>query len=737
MRSAQGGAAAPRWVWRTIVSALAGLALVLGLHTKGQWLMAAWLPLLLFLAVPAALVWARPGPDGVRVGPLPPRYRPLLALSGVTLLLLFSSATRHKWFFLLGWAPETARFTRTGLGRFLLLSVLFLPWCARRGRRHATIPWLLLMAAQAGCAVALWRGTGGGAPLWRDDHPSFIFRLYEYARIFPRLQSYNPYWNGGGPHAVGVTSGVAGPFLLAAPLWLVWPVHEAYTAAVAWIFIFAVPWIIAASVRAMGGDRSAAAIAGLLSLGVSQHFFLWMLHFGTIGATLSAAMLPAVAALSYRAVHLRRIGWGVGAALVAVSLFLIFWPPGAIFGLGLAIALLWSFRRWSWRLWRFLGMCGAALALVWAPWLIALLGKGGGGTVDYVIGSSPGAMPTVGGILRAATAGASLLKYHVLEANPLLIVFGLVGTFAAAPGRVRRWFGPSLLLLSFLTGWGGWLFPRLQLGRTAIPLFFVAIPPSALLLGRVWRAADARMAPARAGALALLVLGAWNVAKIYAGRGLTPYSVYGEQVSALVEWIRTGTPSDARVLFAGRTVHAYGRGHVAYLPVLAEREMMACDYYHFPTDMVEYEYPPRPWRESAEGFLAFCEAYNIGAVVTYHDSWKEFFRAHADLFEETFSRDHLTGFRLCRASIPLHGAQGRVRADFSRIEVELDEPTSEFVLPYNWCDGLSASDGVEIFPAPRGGGIVLIGVRPGERRTLIIRWQAPVWRRLSRVAPVS
>ena len=29
--------------------------------------------------------------------------------------------------------------------------------------------------------------------------------------------------------------------------------------------------------------------------------------------------------------------------------------------------------------------------------------------------------------------------------------------------------------------------------------------------------------------------------------------------------------------------------------------MMACDYYHFPPKMVEYDYPPKPWRKTAEG----------------------------------------------------------------------------------------------------------------------------------------
>ena len=42
-----------------------------------------------------------------------------------------------------------------------------------------------------------------GVPLYRDDHPSFIFRLWEFGRAFPRFVTYNPYWN------AGVVDGVA------------------------------------------------------------------------------------------------------------------------------------------------------------------------------------------------------------------------------------------------------------------------------------------------------------------------------------------------------------------------------------------------------------------------------------------------------------------------------------------------------------------------------------------------
>ena len=69
---------------------------------------------------------------------------------------------------------------------------------------------LVFVGSQVACFHGLLSTTGGEA-LYRTDHPSFMFRLFEFTRTFPQLVNYNPYWNGGTEHFVGVTSGIAGP----------------------------------------------------------------------------------------------------------------------------------------------------------------------------------------------------------------------------------------------------------------------------------------------------------------------------------------------------------------------------------------------------------------------------------------------------------------------------------------------------------------------------------------------
>jgi hypothetical protein len=302
------------------------------------------------------------------------------------------------------------------------------------------------------------------------------------------------------------------------------------------------------------------------------------------------------------------------------------------------------------------------------------------------------AAPAAGGWTGPLVNGFHHLVAHLQEAHPLLLFLGLAGLFALTARSVRRWFAPSLLGFAFLAGWGPQLKPQLELGRMAIPLMFLAIAPAAIAGARLLRAADRRLAPARAALVALLVLGAWNVVSLYRNQGAAYYRVMPPAIRDFADRLRQEVPPDGRVMFAGATVHHFGHGHVAYLPVLAEREMMAVDYYHFPTTYVFYEYPPPAFLHSREAVLEFIRLYNVTHVVTFHDRWKSFFRDLDGQARELdgFEPVHASVFALQRESSRFLQGRGQVAAGFSALEVRLDDPAAEAVLCYNWHDHLSA-----------------------------------------------
>lgn len=191
-----------------------------------------------------------------------------------------------------------------------------------------------------------------------------------------------------------------------------------------------------------------------------------------------------------------------------------------------------------------------------------------------------------------------------------------------------------------------------------------------------------------------------------------------------MEWIRTDIPEDARVLFAGYTMHGYGGGHVAHLPAMTGREMMACDYYHFSPKEVEYDYPPAAWRNSPEQIFAFLHLYNVKAVSTLHASWGEHFRAHPEWYEEVMplGENRLMFFRVKSDSSLFKLNKGQVQAHFNRLNVTLENEHEDAVIAYNWAKGLKAPPPAELFPHDAGNGVTLIGIRPQGLRSIPIRY---------------
>ncbi len=710
---------------RTLVAAGFGLLLILVLHTSGHLFLRTALNWMVWW-IPAGLLLIL---YGRQIDPEPGRRRipgPIAALTLILVVGLVSSLVRAKWFFFLNWLPSGAPF-RSGLVRFILGTALLTPLFAwRRWPRWAT-RCLLAAAAVILAAAAMQSAlqTLGGKVLYRTDHPSFMFRLWEFGRAFPALGGYNPWWNGGIEHFAGVTSGAQGIGLLIYPLLRLAPVHTFYNGAVLAIFILAIPVIAALSVRAVGGRGEAAAAGAILALGVSQHQFLWMWHFGTVGATFSASMVVPVLALSYRAAVRHRRDGATFLGLALSAFLLAMWAPlGATVGLGLIAAYLLSHRCWTRRSFCFLLAAGGLALIAYLPWLRVILFPARG-VVEYV-GRELYHSPAPGDFL---SGGFARLRAHLNEGNPILLFLGLGGVIVAAPRTIRRWYLPAVLILTAVCGWALEWKPLSQLDRVAIPLLFAAVVPAALGAGRILSSGGWRAAPAKAALFTLLVLSGHNVSRLYANRGFAPARTIQPVVEEMVEWIRQAVPENGRLLFAGRAVHSYGWGNIAYLPVLTGREMMADDYYGFPPGTIEYNYPPQPYRRSIDRFREFAGAYNVTHVITRHDNFREFFARHPDVLESVqtyyFRGSELSAYRL-RRDRPLLPAAGRVRADVNHLTVEFDGPPEDVILPYNWRNGLVClTEGAEIEPHPYDENIRLIAVHPADLRKVEIGYRMP------------
>lgn len=742
-----------RWT-APLVAFFTGGVLLLMLHTHGHVVeplylryLLVWIPVILFLVVLARK--DLPSPERFAQTGLSSSIPNTVLSAGILLafmvLYLFSSSADYPWFYFLSWLPRNTfgfHLLESQLGRFVFLTALLTPLVMGRAKWiNFALPALLFFVI-AGSTYVFIRETGG-AFLYHDDHSSSLYRLWEFCSTFPRQINYNPFWNGGqvSNHPALTGTSAFGLFILPFCKWL--PIEQCYTPLIAVVFIGIVPLMALFSLRIAGSNWTAAIIAGILALGTGQFYFLWLLFYGTVGAVFSAACFMPVSACLFRVLFLNRREKWCGLVLIIGACLMLMWPPNAVLAAVLLVVLLLNIRRISQANLLFLVICGAIILLLQWTQIFVILKEILQSSYETA-GASSAAGPVP--FSRVFLNGYGNLVDYIRMGHPLLIFLGLGGVITAVNGNVRRWFLPFILLLLLIAGWGPEFMPGFQLFRIIIPLFFVAVIPAALAANELLISTGSKLALLRAAVVAILIVGALNTIMLFNNGSQAPYETLSPDGHAMTEWVRSNAPEGTRVLFAGSTVHGYEGGHVAFMQYLTGREMMACDYYHFSPAVVEYDYPPRPWRGNAELFSRFLDLYNVSVITTLRDNWKNYLRSRpAEYLEgKSFGESNALAFFLVAPTPPSPSAglramagkpdgspkaslfligDGKVKAGFNRIEVELTGTNEQAVIKYNWQPGLFCDRPVEIFPYQAGPGIRFIGMNPHGQKYVVIRYK--------------
>jgi len=648
--------------------------------------------------------------------------------------------TQHGdyWFYLAPWWTQTSvKFIVMSLG----LAAGFV-WGGARLRYR--MPWILsafLLGGQLVFLHAAWSVVGGQVP-WGFDHPSFMYRLKEFGEVFPfALGGYNPGWNAGTEHFVGVTSGAHGFGILIWPLLKIWEPHAFYGGALIFWFVLAFPWLGVGALRAAGVNRVGALCGGILLCGASREVFMWMWHFGTVGAMTSAMMALPVTALSYRLAVLRRGSWGTALVLAFSVWLMCLWTPGVFIAGGLALAWLLNARHWTWRTNRWLIGAGLLALALLAPWFWTTLFPCRN-VMEYV--GTELARPGVGTMVMS---GAGRLLKAFQEWHPVLLFLGLLGTFLVVPRPVRRWMLPIFLVLGAIAGWSREWKPLSQLDRMAIPMAVVAVFPASMVCGRLYGGTGEFIGGGRCrvwlGAwvqglvLVTLLLGCRVARMHYVNQGSARMRILSPEMQEWVDWVRAEVPEEGRLGFAGRAVHFYGGGNIAYLPVLTGREMMADDYYGFPRGTIEYNYPPSAYRKTLDSYLFFSRTYGITHWVASMPDALAFLAAHPEQFERGKSIPML-GREIEIYRVKDFGpvsrfweGEGRVSARVNHLVLEPADPSVErVVIRYNWREGLVCrTPGASIEPFSVDGNIRFIAIHPGGNALVEIGYRphaAPV-----------
>ncbi len=628
--------------------------------------------------------------------------------------MLATSAAGNIWFGINGWNPHGLSF-RSGLVRMACLAAglvvvfRFLP---------RAFPWVIaaaLAASVVGSFHQLLKVTGG-LPVYQFDHPAFMHRLWGLSQALPSLTYYDPTWNAGRVSPYSIASGLPPIAWLLGPVWRAGMGIETYTATLGAIHIVMVPAICAWAARLCGMRRGGMLAAALLALGASQLQFLWAIHFGTMGAAFCSPFLAVVAASLYAILWRDDTRPAVVLSLIASAAIYLSWPGSWIMGLCVLPAVAVSLPRLQMRKLAWLAAAGAVIAMLILPLVLA--------TFQHADPTGFAAMEKHRfDASKDLVAGWNKLRTALRSTHPLIVFLGGAGMVLLPARGARRFFPALCLLLALLSGWGQYWKPQFQLNRAIIPMSFVLVLPCAMWVDRLAR--RRRPVLPRAIAAAVLVVGGYSVTRSYANLGPAPYRGMGPETLQLTAWIRENTTPGSRVLFAGPTVHGYGYAQASLLPVLAEREMIACDYYNFSPRRVEYEMPPKAFRGSPERVRAYLDLHGVGHVITYHPHWIRFFSRTTNDYAKVLTFGPKTNkciFRVLNPAPPLAAGAGRVTAGVDRIDVVPEGTPDEIILRYKWADGLRADPPAEIRPVDMGDTIRFIGLKPHGAASCTIRY---------------
>ncbi len=647
------------------------------------------------------------------------------------ILLIFyagSSAITDNWFFPTQWNSSSAHGLRPlafGWLRSLILALGvalgFKPLL--RSPRALALTWLAL----TGLAVYHLHAATGFAMIYRVDSPSFVYRFWSFLHTFPRPGFYDPHWNAGMPVPFLVASGIwsVGIWLLPFLAWI--PPEQLYTPFLAVFFLGIIPLLAWTSLAWIGAKPRACWIAALLALAPGQRYWVHLLHYGTAPALFAMSMAMPLAALVYKFLYLDTRPRPATLILILLCGFtLLSWPGAFVIAVPFLLVLLFHIRRLFPQKWKWALGIGLLLLLLLTP--LALVPMRYSNIAKFL-------EPTSHLTFREhLLSGWNVLGHNLRGTHPLILIFGFVGCCYCPRRTARRFFGPLIVLLVLGSGWGEEFKKLLQTERLIIPAALVAIIPAAWWLDHLIQRsiavhhqrnlAGAALRTVTAWTVALLVVGGYQGAKTWRGKGLAPFQVMPESTRELVAWLSTHVPTDGRVMFAGRAVHGYGGAKIAALPYFSGRAMMAADFYGFSPKLVEYQYPPREFRYGGPDVLfSFMDLYNVTHIVTWHDDWKEVLSRTTNYYRLAHAIGRSAIYEAQRDSTMFLKGSGHVKATFDRFDLELEPGQDNVVIKYNWAPGWRAGDGAIIYPYDAGRNVTLIGVKPGSNRQVTLRYR--------------
>ena len=445
-----------------------------------------------------------------------------------------------------------------------------------------------------------------------------------------------------------------------------------------------------------------------------------MFFYGMIGFPAAAYLSVLGVSLFYRLATCREsfgsvhIAWLLFAAAILpvhVQSVIIFLPP-------MLALLAFAPRLTSVRLISWSAMAIVVALMVNLIWLAPAFGHRGDDVSTAIVEQLPifaGVNPFTSFLDYLGPQGFWTFRSPFFEKGfrLVLLVFGIMGIRRLMHGGDRT---TGIVLLGAVTGlftltYFGALLPFVRPWqplrfKVALDLFLaVAAAYTAVQWLRTGHNARLKSVPILLGCG--LVTFAINLVQTEASGKLQLRTRLNPEIAALVDWVATETPADARVLFeesGDESGFVYDGAYLSsLLPNRTGRELIGGpinlynDRHHFAEFHSGRIFKKNIQLLSDSELQGYLRLYNIGAIVAFHPASIRRLQVAGGLItlEQRIGPVHL--MRVHQPTSWFVKGQGKVKADWNRLELS-ELSGDEVILKYHWVQGLSASPPTQIEP---------------------------------------
>ncbi|MEZ4754011.1 MAG: hypothetical protein R3A13_06815 [Bdellovibrionota bacterium] len=546
--------------------------------------------------------------------------------------------------------------------------------------------------------------TSAGRLLHSDDHPTFLYRLSLLKATFPNIPFYSPIWNGGFDARDFFATGALNIFAIASPIIYLFPLEESYNIIVAGILFALVPICTWFAVRIVGGCRSAAGIASVLSISGSLLWYRWALVYGTMGFVTTTALIPLALSLTVKILgDPSEKSWKFILLTAAVITLMLFW---SLSGIALLPILFFGFiyiRRWIGS--KKIICLALLLCILNLPWISVFWSVS---KVSTFIHSETAQQTEDGETIvpkhpqdntyKREVGNINLkkslkvLRVDSVSANPLLLLLALPGILLIEK-RYRLMFIAVYLWLGFLGTILVPLKPQLELDRMLIMLYQLLALPTALSIRKLLRDTEqsskfVKILPAFV--IGLLLTAVFSTASIISNRTLDQHHYQTPLVDNLEQAIKQNTTT-GRVIFSGFILHELDGGHIGPLAISTKKPLIASSQLH---DMWKYKqvFPSEYISNGDTGIEKYLELYNVETVIAHERAWRNYFYERPEKYLPVWKEDLFHMFKVINytSNYFLEG-QGEITEQKINA-VHLIPKTKDLIIKFNYFPFLKSNN---------------------------------------------